>query len=77
MLLLRLGFSQAAPTVRVFLEGLTDSERVSSHTVCSISPTFPLLLTAAFAQSCLALCDSLDCSTPGSPALHCGSTQLL
>lgn len=51
MLLLRLGFSQAAPAVRGFLEGLTGSERISLRTGGSISPTLPLLLTVAFAQS--------------------------
>ena len=29
-----------------------------------------LLLCCSFAQSCLTLCDSMDCSMPGFPVLH-------
>ena len=32
---------------------------------------FPLLCCCSVAQSCLSLCDPMDCSTPGSPVLHC------
>ena len=40
-------------------------------------PTFPLFVTVVFAQSCLTLCNSTDCSMPGLPCLHCGRIQLL
>ena len=39
---------------------------VSFHLVVNL---YPLLLCCSVAKSCLTLCTSMDCSTPGSPIL--------
>ena len=44
----------------------------------SHSPTWvPVVGCYLVAKSCLTLCDPMDCSTPGSPVLHCLPSSLL
>ena len=43
---------------------------LSSSPGTTLMSTFALIICCSVTQSCLTLCDPMDCSTPGFPALH-------
>ena len=46
------------------------NERATVFWTPSLSNSIPTLFVCSVAQSCLILCDSMDCSMPGFPVLH-------
>ena len=60
-------WSQAVPDYTVLLPSLS---QVAEWLPASSCPSSPLSFTCSVAQSCLTLCDPMDCSTPDFPVLH-------